>query len=196
MTRQKIEIKKIVNPSARQVTFSKRRRGLFKKAQELSTLCDAEIAVIVFSTTGKLFEYCNSSVKHIIERYHSVQSQRAYKLSHPSLELKLESSTYAMLSTEMAEKTHELRQMKGEDLQGLDIEQLKQLENALQGGLSRVLEIKGDRLVKEIEALRNKGAELMKENLRLRKQDSSSIRPQTNVCNETSDTSLKLPFPR
>lgn len=60
MTRQKIEIKKIVNPSARQVTFSKRRRGLFKKAQELSTLCDAEIAVIVFSTTGKLFEYCSS----------------------------------------------------------------------------------------------------------------------------------------
>lgn len=35
-----------------------------------------------------------------------------------------------------------IRQMKGEDLQGLDIEQLKQLENALQGGLSRVLEIK------------------------------------------------------
>lgn len=60
MTRQKIEIKKIDNPTARQVTFSKRRRGLFKKAQELSTLCDAEVALIVFSTTGKLFEYSSS----------------------------------------------------------------------------------------------------------------------------------------
>ncbi|XP_054777298.1 MADS-box protein JOINTLESS-like [Prosopis cineraria] len=54
MTRQKIEIKKIDNITARQVTSSKRRRGLFKKAHELATLCDAEIALIVFSATGKL----------------------------------------------------------------------------------------------------------------------------------------------
>jgi len=60
MTRQKIEIKKIDNPTARQVTFSKRRRGLIKKAQELSTLCDAEIGLIIFSSTGKLFEYSSS----------------------------------------------------------------------------------------------------------------------------------------
>ncbi|RVW98944.1 MADS-box protein JOINTLESS [Vitis vinifera] len=61
MARQKIQIKKIDNTAARQVTFSKRRRGLFKKAQELSTLCDAEIALIVFSAAGKLFEYSSSS---------------------------------------------------------------------------------------------------------------------------------------
>ena len=53
-------MKKIDNRAARQVTFSKRRRGLFKKAQELSTLCDAEIALIVFSSTGKLFDYASS----------------------------------------------------------------------------------------------------------------------------------------
>ncbi|KAL6515338.1 hypothetical protein OROHE_018970 [Orobanche hederae] len=61
MVRQKIEIKKIDNLTARQVTFSKRRRGLFKKAQELSTLCDAELALIVFSATGKLFDYSSNS---------------------------------------------------------------------------------------------------------------------------------------
>jgi len=60
MVRQRIQIKKIDNVTARQVTFSKRRRGLIKKAQELSTLCDAEIGLIVFSSTGKLFEYCSS----------------------------------------------------------------------------------------------------------------------------------------
>uniref|UniRef100_F6HTH3 MADS-box domain-containing protein n=1 Tax=Vitis vinifera TaxID=29760 RepID=F6HTH3_VITVI len=60
MSRQKIQIKKIDNTAARQVTSSKRRRGLFKKAQELSTLCDAEIAHIVFSAAGKLFEYSSS----------------------------------------------------------------------------------------------------------------------------------------
>ena len=60
MTRKKIEIKKIDNITARQVTFSKRRRGLFKKAKELATLCDAEIGLIVFSSTGKLYDYASS----------------------------------------------------------------------------------------------------------------------------------------
>lgn len=65
MARKKIPIKKIDNINARQVTFSKRRKGLFKKAQELSTLCDAEIALIVFSTTSKLFEYASSRYIYI-----------------------------------------------------------------------------------------------------------------------------------
>lgn len=60
MAREKIQIKKIDNATARQVTFSKRRRGLFKKAEELSVLCDADVALIVFSSTGKLFEYASS----------------------------------------------------------------------------------------------------------------------------------------
>ncbi|KAB1200089.1 MADS-box protein SVP [Morella rubra] len=60
MTRRKIEIKRIDKKTARQVTFSKSSKGLFKKAMELSTLCDAEIALIVFSATGKLFEFCSS----------------------------------------------------------------------------------------------------------------------------------------
>ncbi|KAF8377376.1 hypothetical protein HHK36_030753 [Tetracentron sinense] len=60
MARTKIQIKKIDNTTARQVTFSKRRRGILKKAEELSILCDAEVALIIFSATGKLFEYSSS----------------------------------------------------------------------------------------------------------------------------------------
>lgn len=60
MTRTRIKIKKIDNITARQVTFSKRRRGLFKKAEELSVLCNAEVGLIVFSSTGKLFDYSSS----------------------------------------------------------------------------------------------------------------------------------------
>ncbi|CAI0428623.1 unnamed protein product [Linum tenue] len=41
----------------RQVTFSKRKGGLLKKARELSVLCDVEVALIVFSAGGKLFEF-------------------------------------------------------------------------------------------------------------------------------------------
>lgn len=61
MVRRKTEMKRIENVTSRQVTFSKRRNGLLKKAFELSVLCEAEVALIVFSTRGKLFEFSNSS---------------------------------------------------------------------------------------------------------------------------------------
>ncbi|KAK1296686.1 MADS-box transcription factor 6 [Acorus calamus] len=57
MGRGRVELKMIENKINRQVTFSKRRNGLLKKAYELSVLCDAEIALIVFSSRGKLYEF-------------------------------------------------------------------------------------------------------------------------------------------
>ena len=57
MGRGRVQLKRIENKISRQVTFSKRRTGLLKKAHEISVLCDAEVALIVFSTKGKLFEY-------------------------------------------------------------------------------------------------------------------------------------------
>uniref|UniRef100_A0A7N2MWM0 MADS-box domain-containing protein n=1 Tax=Quercus lobata TaxID=97700 RepID=A0A7N2MWM0_QUELO len=86
MTRRKIQIKKIDNTTARLVTFSKRRRGLFKKAFELSTLCDAEIGLMVFSATGKLFEYASSSMQQVIER-HNLRPANLGKTNQLSLEL-------------------------------------------------------------------------------------------------------------
>ncbi|KAG5081633.1 hypothetical protein JHK86_005698 [Glycine max] len=67
--RGKIEIKRIENTTNRQVTFCKRRNGLLKKAYELSVLCDAEVALVVFSSRGRLYEYANNSVRGTIERY-------------------------------------------------------------------------------------------------------------------------------
>ena len=57
MGRGRVQLKRIENKINRQVTFSKRRSGLLKKAHEISVHCDAEVALIVFSTKGKLFEY-------------------------------------------------------------------------------------------------------------------------------------------
>ncbi|KAL5983078.1 hypothetical protein ACLOJK_017158 [Asimina triloba] len=68
MGRQKIEIKRIENEDARQVCFSKRRAGLFKKASELCILCGAEIAIIVFSPAGKVFSFGHPGVDSLIER--------------------------------------------------------------------------------------------------------------------------------
>jgi hypothetical protein len=60
MGRGKIEIKRIENTTSRQVTFCKRRNGLLKKAYELSILCDAEIALVIFSSRGRLYEYSSN----------------------------------------------------------------------------------------------------------------------------------------
>ena len=60
VTRGKIQIKRIEKISNRQVTFSKRRNSLFRKAKALSDLCDAEIAVIIFSSTGRLYQFSSS----------------------------------------------------------------------------------------------------------------------------------------
>ncbi|KAM3742446.1 hypothetical protein ACB098_07G070600 [Castanea mollissima] len=203
MTRKKIQIKKIDNTTARQVTFSKRRRGLFKKAYELSTLCDAEIALMVFSATGKLFDYASSSMQQVIER-HSLHPENLRKMDQLSLELQLEKGTsYSMLSKEIEDKTHELRRIKGEELHGMDIEELQKLEKVLEIGLSRVTE--------------TKGAQLMEENQRLKQMENlfstqthvlergQSSESTTNICcssdpqdNDSSDISLKLglPFPK
>ncbi|KAL4586665.1 hypothetical protein LXL04_011307 [Taraxacum kok-saghyz] len=59
MGRRKLEMKRIEDKNSRQVTFSKRRSGLIKKARHLSLLCDVDVALVVFSSHGKLYEYCS-----------------------------------------------------------------------------------------------------------------------------------------
>ncbi|KAG5535223.1 hypothetical protein RHGRI_023115 [Rhododendron griersonianum] len=67
MGRGRVQMKRIENKVSRQVTFSKRRTGLLKKAHEISVLCDAEVALIVFSTKGKLFQYSTHSRHYVGE---------------------------------------------------------------------------------------------------------------------------------
>ncbi|EAZ14664.1 hypothetical protein OsJ_04586 [Oryza sativa Japonica Group] len=66
--RGRVQLRRIEDKASRQVRFSKRRAGLFKKAFELALLCDVEVALLVFSPVGKLYEYSSSSV-HIEQDY-------------------------------------------------------------------------------------------------------------------------------
>lgn len=76
MGRGRVQLKRIENKINRQVTFSKRRSGLLKKAHEISVLCEAEVALIVFSTKGKIFEYATDSwyVPNPTKQYPSISS--------------------------------------------------------------------------------------------------------------------------
>jgi hypothetical protein len=52
----RVELRWIEDKASRQVRFSKRCSGLFKKTFELALLCDAEVALLIFSPAGKLCE--------------------------------------------------------------------------------------------------------------------------------------------
>ncbi|XP_040991592.1 agamous-like MADS-box protein AGL61 isoform X2 [Juglans microcarpa x Juglans regia] len=67
--RQRIEIKELAEESKKQVTFSKRRAGLFKKAGELCVLCGAEVAIIVFSPHNNVFCFGHPDVETVLDRY-------------------------------------------------------------------------------------------------------------------------------
>ncbi|RZC64298.1 hypothetical protein C5167_007989 [Papaver somniferum] len=67
MGRGKIVIQRIDNTTSRQVTFSKRRNGLLKKAKELSILCEAEVGLIIFSSTGKLYEFSRPNILPVLQ---------------------------------------------------------------------------------------------------------------------------------
>ncbi|CAN6285421.1 unnamed protein product [Urochloa humidicola] len=168
--RERIAIRRIDNLAARQVTFSKRRRGLFKKAEELSILCDAEVGLVVFSATGKLFHFASSSMKQIIDRYDS-HSKTLQKSEAPSqLQSHVDDSTCAKLRGELAEASLKLRQMRGEELQRLSVQQLQELEKTLESGLGSVLKTKSQKIHDEINGLERKRMQLIEENSRLKEQ--------------------------
>ncbi|KAG7236960.1 hypothetical protein INR49_032967 [Caranx melampygus] len=69
MGRKKIQITRIVDERNRQVTFMKRKFGLMKKAYELSVLCDCEIALIIFNSSNKLFQYASTDMDKVLLKY-------------------------------------------------------------------------------------------------------------------------------
>ncbi|KAL6322761.1 hypothetical protein AAG906_018642 [Vitis piasezkii] len=143
----------------------------------------------------------NKIVVVVIER-HNQHPQTPEKPEPPSLELQLENSTCAALSKEIAQQTQRLRQMKGEELQVLKIEELTELEELLEAGLCSVVEEKAERIRTEISDLQRKGDLLQEENERLRKEGHSSESITNNICSlsdpnqghHNSDTSLKLGY--
>ncbi|KAG0475839.1 hypothetical protein HPP92_012680 [Vanilla planifolia] len=182
MGRGKIEIKRIENTTNRQVTFCKRRNGLLKKAYELSVLCDAEVALIIFSSRGRLYEYSNSSTKSTIERYKKACANSANSF------IEINSPQY--FQQEAAKLRHQIqilqsanRNLMGDSLSSLSIKELKQLESRLERGISRIRSKKHEMLFAEIEFMQKREAELQNENMYLRMKITENERAQANIAN-------------
>ncbi|XP_024025821.1 agamous-like MADS-box protein AGL15 [Morus notabilis] len=168
MGRGKIEIKRIENANSRQVTFSKRRSGLLKKAQELAILCDAEVAVIIFSNTGKLFEFSSCGMNRTLSRYNKcVDCPDAPIVSKAE---KQDSKEVDVLKDEIAKlQTKQLRLL-GKDLGGLSLKELQHLEQQVNEGLSSVKERKEQLLMEQLEQSRMQEQRAILENETLRRQ--------------------------
>ncbi|KAJ8752999.1 hypothetical protein K2173_008734 [Erythroxylum novogranatense] len=168
MVRGKIQLKRIENAASRQVTFSKRRNGLLKKARELSVLCDAEVSVIVFSQRGRLFEFSSHGILKTMDRYyrHAKQVQIGGTDSESRLQqLKLEAASM-MTKIEFLEQSK--RKLLGQcSLSSYSTDELQDTANQLERSLSNVRAIKAQLFSEQIRELRAKERLLLDDHARL-----------------------------
>ncbi|CAL9075856.1 unnamed protein product [Musa acuminata var. zebrina] len=169
MGRGRVELKRIENKINRQVTFSKRRNGLLKKAYELSVLCDAEVALIIFSSRGKVYEFGSVGTSKTLERY-----QRCCYTSQDSNVANREAQNWyqemAKLKTRFESLQRSQRHLLGEDLGPLSVKELQQLERQLESALSQARQRKTQLMLDQMEELRKKERHLGEINKQLKEQ--------------------------
>ncbi|XP_042000361.1 agamous-like MADS-box protein MADS3 isoform X2 [Salvia splendens] len=184
MGRGRVELKRIENKINRQVTFSKRRNGLLKKAYELSVLCDAEVALIIFSSRGKLYEFgstretqgsvrlmcfwaigafldesfTNCSMARTLERYHRCCFNTQDNPTETETQSWYHEVSKLKAKYESLQRTQ--RHLLGEDLGPLSIKELQNLEKQLEGALAQARQRKTQILMEQMEELRRKEREL------------------------------------
>ncbi|KAH0865822.1 hypothetical protein HID58_083033 [Brassica napus] len=159
MGRGKIVIQRIDDSTSRQVTFSKRR----KKAKELAILCDAEVGLIIFSNTDKLYDFASSSMKSTIERFNKTKMEQQ-QLLNPASEVKREATTLRQ-ELHSLQETH--RQLMGHQLNGLSVKELHNIESQLEMSLRGIRMKKEQILTNEIKELTRKRNLVHHENLEL-----------------------------
>ncbi|CAI8618528.1 unnamed protein product [Vicia faba] len=189
MGRGRVELKRIENKINRQVTFAKRRNGLLKKAYELSVLCDAEVALIIFSNRGKLYEFCSSSsMLKTLERYQkcnygapeaNVSAREALELSSQQEYLKLKARYEALQRSQ--------RNLMGEDLGPLSSKELESLERQLDSSLKQIRSTRTQFMLDQLSDLQRKEHMLSEANRSLRQRQLEGYQLnqlQMNACVE------------
>ncbi|KAF6153855.1 hypothetical protein GIB67_001088 [Kingdonia uniflora] len=150
----KIEIKMIENPTNRQVTYSKRKAGIMKKANELSVLCDAQVSLIMFSGTGKFTEFISPSVttKEVYDKYQKETGIDLWSSHYEILEenLRMQQEINSKLKREIKQRIGH------DDLSDMNINELRGLEQNLERSLTIVRERKYERIINQTETFRRK----------------------------------------
>ncbi|XP_028959372.1 agamous-like MADS-box protein MADS3 isoform X1 [Malus domestica] len=154
MGRGRVVMERIKNNINRQVTFTKRRNGLRKKAHELSVLCDAQVAVIIYSSRGKLYEFCSTDMNKILEQYR----QSCYSSQDNVAENETQNicQEVSRLKVKHESLQRSQRHLLGEDLQQLRLKELLVLEKRLDRTLSKARQEKTRMMFNQLEELRTK----------------------------------------
>jgi len=131
MGRKKIEIELVENKKARNVTFSKRRNGLFKKASDLSILCNARVGIVGFTPGGKPFAFGSPTFEVVTNEYHrGEQGETSRQKVKPS-----KNRNVNMLNKELSDLTEELEKVEKGKVSmvptDLDLEELLKVKASL-----------------------------------------------------------------
>nr|WAO97434.1 MADS-box transcription factor 31 [Lonicera japonica] len=187
MVRGKTQMRRIENATSRQVTFSKRRNGLLKKAFELSVLCDAEVALIVFSPRGKLYEFASSSLQETIERYR--KHKKNVQNDNTPLVQDMQHLEHETASMVKKIETLEIskRKLLGEGLGTCTIEELQRIEQQLERSVCTIRARKMQVFKEHIQQLKEKEKILIAENAALCEKYEGEPVPERNEERENVD---------
>ncbi|XP_010044832.3 MADS-box protein FLOWERING LOCUS C [Eucalyptus grandis] len=181
MGRKKLVLKRIENNSSRQVTFSKRRNGLIKKARELAILCDVEVSLLVFSSRGKPYVFCsgNNSLAEILERYrnHSEEAEGSKEANKgcPSGESSQQSPSQLLQLVQ--------RYVEGSDDDNVSVTDLVQLEEQLNAAIMQTRNRKTQLMVESVMTLQDQERLLREEN-ELLEREIASVEANAEPPNE------------
>nr|AGH39916.1 MADS domain protein [Clematis heracleifolia] len=192
MGRGKIEIKKIENSTNRQVTYSKRRNGIIKKAQELSVLCDAEVSLIMFSSTGRCTSFISPTIspKEFYDRYQQAAGTDLWQSQYQEMYNKLRK-----LKEINSKLRREIRIRVGEDdLEELDFDELHRLDQHLENSSKIVRQRKFSQIATHTETTRKKvrSQEQIHTNLMQDNFQYEQIEKQYALANHQGISSLEL----
>nr|UBT84129.1 MADS-affecting flowering-related transcription factor 2 [Arabis nova subsp. iberica] len=191
MGRRKVEIKRTEKKSSRQVTFSKRRNGLIEKARQLSILCESSIAVLVVSTSGKL--YNSSSGSNMTKIIDSYEVQHADELK--ALDLAEKTRNY-LPHKELLELVQS--NLEEPNVGNVSVDSLILVEDQMETALSVVRARKTELMMEIVKTLQEKEKLLIEENQVLASQmgrntflvtdDERAISPENNSGNNPPET--------
>uniref|UniRef100_A0A0A9F409 Uncharacterized protein n=1 Tax=Arundo donax TaxID=35708 RepID=A0A0A9F409_ARUDO len=192
--RGRVEVRRIENSVSRQVTFSKRRRGLAKKAHELAVLCDADVALLVFSDKGRLHHYAtHGSMERILDRYERYLLCESGDVMEEQTELQENmSNDHMKLRSRIEALQKSQRNLMGQQLDPLTLRAVQQLKHQIDSALRDIRSRKDHVLLDSIGELQKKERFLMEHNSTLEKEmaELEASQHKNSTASSTAEASI------
>ncbi|KAL5762459.1 hypothetical protein ACOSP7_018723 [Xanthoceras sorbifolium] len=188
MGRRKLQVKRIENKSSRQVAFSKRRNGLIKKSREIAVLCDVDVALVVFSSSGKLYEFCSTnSLGSILDRYQNRFEEEVLAMDSVNAEGSHSICSNLLSYAQLLQIVQ--RQLEGPNFEQMTLTDLVQLEKQLDATLTQIRARKTQLLMESVMILHEKERMLREEKENLEREiaavkngNDSTVAAMATLC--------------